>query len=375
MDATSAPLAQTALLDLAVRADGYAALVRRIQAQVRFMVAWSDPIAVVSGGDERLLDFEGRQTFEFPQPRQRSATPQLSSSAEAIAELETLRRQGVRFLLFPATTMWMLDAYIGFGQHLDANYRTVVRTEDCVLFSLRWPEDGAFRNTGTDDGLPLPPPELIRITVANEDSERFYASGQEGAAWIVSLLNELGTPIESVGSLLDFGCGAGRVLRHWKRVPGVRVIGADYNPVLVAWCREHLRFAQVAQVSPDMTVPIPASSLGLIYALSVFTHLAEAQQAACTTEFTRLLRPGGLLLLTVHGRRDDQMSDEERRRFDAGELVIHGADLYGSNACTTFHPEPYVREVLAPELELLDFSPGRATDIKQDTALFRKPAG
>ena len=165
-----------------------------------------------------------------------------------------------------------------------------------------------------------------------------------------------------------------RVLRHWKPLPGVRVIGADYNPVLVAWCREHLRFAQVAQVSPDMTLHIPASSLGLIYALSVFTHLAEEQQMACVRELTRLLRPGGLLL-TVHGRRDDQMSDEERRRFDAGDLVIQRGELYGSNACTTFHPEQYVREVMAPELELLDFSPGRATDIKQDTVLFRKPAG
>ena len=71
MEIASAPLAQTALWDLAVRADGYAALVRRIQAQVRFMVGWSDPIAVVTGGDERLLDLEGRQTFAFPDPRQR----------------------------------------------------------------------------------------------------------------------------------------------------------------------------------------------------------------------------------------------------------------------------------------------------------------
>jgi hypothetical protein len=45
----------------------------------------------------------------------------------------------------------------------------------------------------------------------------------------------------------------------------------------------------------------------------------------------------------------------------------------GSNACTTYHPEQYVSEV-ASELELLDFSRGRATDIKKDTALLRKPA-
>jgi hypothetical protein len=67
------------------------------------------------------------------------------------------------------------------------------------------------------------------------------------------------------------------------------------------------------------------------------------------------------------------MSDEERRHFDAGELVIRRPGLSGSNAYTTFHAEQYVREVFASELELLDFSLGRATDFQQDTPLLRKP--
>jgi SAM-dependent methyltransferase len=372
MDVASVPLAQGALRDVAVRGDGYAALVRRIQALVRVTVPWSDPVAVVSGGDEALLDLEGRYTVDFPGRGQSSATPQLASSAEAIAALEVVRRQGVRFLLIPATTIWWLDTYTGFRRHLETNYRSVVRSEDCVLFSLRWPEDGAFRNAGAEDGLPLPPPELIRITVSNEDARRFCASGQEGAAWIESLLSEHRTPLESVGSLLDFGCGAGRVLRQWKRLRGVQVTGTDYNPVLVAWCREHLPFAELVPLSPDMALQIESDSLGLIYALSVFTHIDEQQQAACMREFTRLLRPGGLLLLTINGPLD-WLSDEERQRFDAGEFVIRGAEHSGSNACRTYHPEQYVRKVFASDLELVDFSPGRATDIKQDTALLRKP--
>jgi hypothetical protein len=47
----------------------------------------------------------------------------------------------------------------------------------------------------------------------------------------------------------------------------------------------------------------------------------------------------------------------------------------GSNLCTTFHPESYVRQRLAPELELLEHTPGGGTlgSRQQDLVVFRKP--
>ena len=355
--------------------EGYSALVDRIKTLVRFTVAFSDPIAVVADGDQTLLDLEGRRTFEFPPAKRDASAPrQLRNSAQAVAQLESLRNAGARFLLVPATASWWFDAYPGFRDHLESNYRALARTDDCVLFSLRWPEDGAFRNAGAPDGLPLPPPELIRLTVSNEDAERFCLNGDKGARWIEELLDHHGFALESVGSLLDFGCGCGRVLRRWKRLEDVRVMGADYNPHLVAWCRLNLPFARLQIVRPDMSVGFADGSAGLIYTMSVFTHLDEGRQAACLAELIRLLRPGGLLAITVSGStRLDRLSAEERRRFDDGKLVVRNAELAGSNACSTYHPEGYVREVLAAELELLDIVPGGATDISQDVVLLRKP--
>jgi glycosyltransferase involved in cell wall biosynthesis len=71
-----------------------------------------------------------------------------SGSEEAIAHLESLRAKGGEFLVFPATSLWWLEHYEGFGEHLRANYRLVYDREDtCLIFSLR--EQADNRRQGT----------------------------------------------------------------------------------------------------------------------------------------------------------------------------------------------------------------------------------
>ena len=60
-----------------------------------------------------------------------------------------------------------------------------------------------------------------------------------------AILARSGVTIERLGAILDFGCGAGRVLRHWKSLEGPALHGTDYNPELVAWCAASLPFAHV----------------------------------------------------------------------------------------------------------------------------------
>jgi glycosyltransferase involved in cell wall biosynthesis len=71
-----------------------------------------------------------------------------AGSEEAIAHLEALRAKGGEFLLFPATSLWWLEHYEGFGEHLKSNYRLVYEQEDtCLIFSLLEPAD--YRREGT----------------------------------------------------------------------------------------------------------------------------------------------------------------------------------------------------------------------------------
>ena len=76
------------------------------------------------------------------------------------------------------------------------------------------------------DGLPLPPP-LLRVKVAGTaDRSVFLAQSAEAAETIREALTTCGDPIEEVKSLLDFGCGCGRVLRQWVSLPATDVHGA-----------------------------------------------------------------------------------------------------------------------------------------------------
>jgi SAM-dependent methyltransferase len=106
----------------------------------------------------------------------------------------------------------------------------------------------------------------------------------------------------------------------------------------------------------------------------VFTHLPEDLQQAWIQELARALKPGGFLLITVHGDSHlHQLSQEEQREFQSGQLVVIHEDLGGTNFCGAYHPEQYVRHHLARGFEVVDFVPVGARDADQDIYLLRKP--
>jgi hypothetical protein len=90
---------------------------------------------------------------------------------------------------------------------------------------------------------PLPPPALIELVAGSPDGDWFLKSGRMGAESITAILEKNGLALQRMSAFLDFGCGVGRVLRHWSDVEGPRMHGSDYNPALIAWCRANLRFA------------------------------------------------------------------------------------------------------------------------------------
>jgi hypothetical protein len=92
-------------------------------------------------------------------------------------------------------------------------------------------------------------------------------------------------------------------------------------------------------------------------------------------ELTRVLKPGGHLLLSTHGNSYvHRLNDEERQRFAAGNLVVkNDVSAPGSNTCSAYHPEVYVRERLAGDLEVMDFySEGARGNPRQDLYVLRK---
>lgn len=220
-------------------------------------------------------------------------------------------------------------------------------------------QDPGLGAIGEKGGRPLPG-VLRRISVAGTPSAAwFLASGQAGADGLREALAANGHSLEESGAILDFGVGCGRVIRHLEPLAGrVRLCGVDINSSSIAWSRRHLPFAEFAVCPLAPPLAYPSDSFGLVYALSVFTHLPEDLQLAWIAEMRRLLRPGGLLFLTVHGVSYlGDLAPEEQREFAAGNLVVRRAATAGSNLCGAYHPAGWVEEHFLPGFRLLEHRP------------------
>jgi SAM-dependent methyltransferase len=226
------------------------------------------------------------------------------------------------------------------------------------------------------DGLPVPPPHLIVRVAGKPDLAWFLESGKLAASSIREALARAGAPMEGMSSILDFGCGCGRVVRYWAGLDA-KVSGSDLSGGAVDWCREHLPFASFETNGLSPPLAFEAESFDLAYALSVFTHLPEAIQHDWMEELRRVVRPRGFVLLTTHGERYvERLDDDERKRFRAGELVVRWAEVPGTNLCTTFHPASWVRERLLPHgFEEIEFvAEGASGNPYQDLFLLQRAA-
>jgi SAM-dependent methyltransferase len=100
--------------------------------------------------------------------------------------------------------------------------------------------------------------------------------------------------------VLDFGCGAGRAVRHLHDAARTgEVWGCDIDPACTAWNREHLDPSMSFVVNgEEPPLPFAEDRFDLVYALSVFTHI-DQRWASWLIEMHRVLVPGGLLVATI----------------------------------------------------------------------------
>jgi len=166
------------------------------------------------------------------------------------------------------------------------------------------------------DGTPLPPPTL-RYRVGGIDDY------EEVGPRVRDDLLELLPPDWSFEGkrVLDFGCGAGRILRHFlAEAQTAEFHGCDIDAESIEWLRSHLcppLHAFQDQETPPL--PQPNGYFDLIWAASVFTHITD-HWSAWLLELHRVLKDGGLLIATFLG--PSMFPDEERDADRIGMNVL-----------------------------------------------------
>jgi len=342
---------------------------------LRFAVPWNAGVAVLVQDGEEPAPLEGARVLGIPR----------SQTADAGALVERLRAMrcdgGFELVLLPPASRGWAESD-GLAATLGEAFDVVAEDrESGVLYSLHDPPpaDGL-----ASDGLPLAPAHLIRVTSgcarqAHNNPPRMYRSfldtGLRAAEWISALVARAGGSMAAMDAILDFGCGCGRVIRHWRELERPRLHGCDYNPLLVEWCAANLPFAEFGVNWLEPPLPYEDDAFDLLYTISIFTHLDEPLQRRWADELRRVVRPGGLVVLTVSGRERllEHLTQPAVERFDRGELVVWRSELAGMNACSVYHPERFVREELAQGFELVEHVPRGAPDVRQDAVLLRVP--
>lgn len=181
-------------------------------------------------------------------------------------------------------------------------------------------------------------------------------SGELALESIELVLGKFGRTINEFSMVLDFGCGCGRVIRHLKSFKNTKKYGSDCNEDLVSWCKTNLSFGYFTTNLSRPPLEYETDSFDFIYAISVFTHMPENLQLSWIKELPRVLKPDGLILITTHGERyQNRLTKEEQKLFKEGKLIVKRKNYSGSNLCTAFHPERYVRDYLLEGFDVLSF--------------------
>jgi SAM-dependent methyltransferase len=102
-----------------------------------------------------------------------------------------------------------------------------------------------------------------------------------------------------LGVFLDYGCGAGAfLLRVIPRCTAA--YGVDVDADAVAQARQAVPAAHVRCIAPHAALPFPDQTFDHASILDVIEHVAD--EVAVLRELARVLRPGGILLLTTPHR-------------------------------------------------------------------------
>ncbi|MBM3333966.1 class I SAM-dependent methyltransferase [Candidatus Sumerlaeota bacterium] len=98
-------------------------------------------------------------------------------------------------------------------------------------------------------------------------------------------------------SVADVGCEAGHIAR--EMLPYVeRIVCIDSDPEMAAKALGSLRSPKASALVADASeLPVQAHSLDALLAASILEHVARP--VAAVKEFARLVRPGGLVLVSV----------------------------------------------------------------------------
>ena len=109
-------------------------------------------------------------------------------------------------------------------------------------------------------------------------------------------------PLERGVVIVDFGCGNGRVIQEMKKInPQAEYIGLDVSEMALKSAAAILPDCKFYKIEDGENLPLENNSIDFVFSSEVIEHIYDIENAFL--EISRILKPGGKLLLTTpyHG--------------------------------------------------------------------------
>jgi 2-polyprenyl-3-methyl-5-hydroxy-6-metoxy-1,4-benzoquinol methylase len=98
-----------------------------------------------------------------------------------------------------------------------------------------------YRVWTAPDGFPIPNARLLYAVQLSREAAWYLHSGRLCCNGIRYALSRNGYSLDDFETILDFGCGCGRIIRHWSELAKHhQLYGSDVNSKLIAWDQKHL---------------------------------------------------------------------------------------------------------------------------------------
>jgi len=247
-------------------------------------------------------------------------------------------------------------------------------------------------NESVIDGVRMPdfPHDELQLYTVGSSNEKALRAGFRFYKAVKGYCKLFNRPLQPDSRILDFGCGWGRITRFFfNNVKGENVVGVDVQQDLVKFCRKRMHHGKYYVINPLPPAKLPKNSFDLIFAHSVLSHLEEGVAMEWIKEFARLLKPGGIVVITTWGKtfldrcealRNQAQGvthniwaqafvhvEKAKEDYDQGKFLFEPGPREGGPLDKAFFglaliPRQYVEKEYTKHLKLLDFVDEKVKD-------------